>query len=472
MPKALLRQLHLRQLIESIDDAVLILNLEDEEVVDANERACSLYGIARRDIGGTPLRALAHDFVHWAPVLRSKLRESRSCRFETIGKRDGAEIALQIHTTVLDPDGMIVLCINRDVTDERRMRLELENAATEWGSTFDAIEEAVIVVDRHSVVRRANRSAMILAGAADLVNVKIDSLPQREPWTHAARLASHVLYDRTPLSMQKSDPATQQTWDLSATLASNGGAPHVVVAMRNISDIVALEATARRNERVAEMGHLVGAVAHEVRNPLFVISASFDALQIRMGEVDEIVATHLRNLREQIERLSALMHDLLEYGKPPEMQVSVAPLERAISEAMAGAAPLALSDSIALVNDFPRDLGFILMDRARLARAIRNLLENAIHHTPSGGTVTIRGGVIEHSMRHWIWCSIEDSGPGFGAVDPSRVFEPFFSKRPSGTGLGLSIVQRTIEMHGGRIFAANREGGGAKMTLELPRMQE
>jgi signal transduction histidine kinase len=219
------------------------------------------------------------------------------------------------------------------------------------------------------------------------------------------------------------------------------------------------------------MGHLVGAVAHEVRNPLFVISASFDALQVRLGEGDAIVATHLRNLREQIDRLAALMHDLLEYGKPPEMKISVAPLERAISEAMAGAGPLALSESVALVNEFPDDLGFVLMDRARLARAIGNLLENAIHYTPSGGTVRIRGGVIEHSMRTWIWCSIEDSGPGFG-FNASHVFEPFFSKRPNGTGLGLSIVQRTIEMHGGRIYAANGENGGAKMTIELPRMQE
>jgi signal transduction histidine kinase len=112
------------------------------------------------------------------------------------------------------------------------------------------------------------------------------------------------------------------------------------------------------------------------------------------------------------------------------------------------------------------------MDRARLSRAIQNLLENAIHHTPAGGMVRIGGGTVHHSMRTWIWCSIEDSGTGFGAVDPSHVFEPFFTKRAGGTGLGLSIVQRTIEIHGGRISAGNGELGGARMSIELPRMQE
>src|SRR5207247_17485 len=182
MTKSSLRKLHLRQLIDAIDDAVLILDLDDEQVIDANERACSLYAIARREIGGAALKTLSEDFVHWAPILRAKLRESRSYRFETVRRRrDGSEISLQVHTT--------------------------------------------------------------------------------------------VLAEGIPIARQKTDPAAQQTGDLSATMAS-GGAPHVVVAMKDITDIVTLEASARRNERVAEMGHLVGAVAHEVRNPLFVISAS------------------------------------------------------------------------------------------------------------------------------------------------------------------------------------------------------
>jgi PAS domain S-box-containing protein len=473
MKNSSLRKLHLRQLIDAIDDAVLILDLDDEQVIDANERACSLYAIAPGEIGGTALKTLPEDFVHWTPILRAKLRQSRSYRFETVRRRrDGSEISLQVHTTVLDPAEMIVLSISRDVTAERRMREELESAASEWQITFDAIEESVVVVDQHGIIKRANRSASILAGATtELTNARMETLADRKPWTHAARLVAHVLAERTPMSMQKTDPATQQTWDLSATMAS-GGAPHVVVAMKDISDIVTLEASARRNERVAEMGHLVGAVAHEARNPLFVISASFDALQARLGSVDEVVAVHMRNLREQIDRLAALMHDLLEFGKPPEMQISVAPLDRAVDDAIAGVAPLTSSQSIALRNEFPPELGLILMDRARLSRAIQNLLENAIHHTPAGGMVCIRGGTVHHSMRTWIWCSIEDSGAGFGAVDPSRVFEPFFSKRAGGTGLGLSIVQRTIEIHGGRISAANGEFGGARMTIEMPRMQE
>ena len=177
------------------------------------------------------------------------------------------------------------------------------------------------------------------------------------------------------------------------------------------------------------------------------------------------------NLDEQIGRLSALMHDLLEYGKPPELHITVAPLEAATLDAIIHTAQRAQNEGIAVDNQFPAGLGSVLMDHARLSRALGNLLENAIHHSPSGSRVVIRGGKSVRAAHTWIWCSIEDAGPGFGGSDPSKIFEPFFSKRPGGTGLGLSIVQRTIEAHGGRITAGNAEGGGARMTIELPRLE-
>jgi signal transduction histidine kinase len=103
-----------------------------------------------------------------------------------------------------------------------------------------------------------------------------------------------------------------------------------------------------------------------------------------------------------------------------------------------------------------------------MVQALHNLLHNAIHYTPAGGAITIRGGEIESAGRRWIFCAIEDDGPGFAHQDLAAVFEPFFSRRSGGTGLGLSIVQRIVELHGGRVTASNREEGGARLTVELP----
>jgi PAS domain S-box-containing protein len=466
-----LRPAEVRQIIDSIAEAVLILDLADERIVEANARACALYEIPHPEFIGMTPQDVSADFVECAAAVRDRLREGGRSSFEIKRRRrDGTEMNLQVRARTLEMNGRtLVLSLHRDITDEARMRQQLEIAASEWQMTFDAIEQCVVLVDENLVIQRANRSASALAEAiagTDPVGARIDSLAAREPWSRAARIAAHTLAERIPASTQTTDPGTQRTWDLSATLIA--GASHVVIVMKDITDIVVLEASLLRNERVAEMGHLVGAVAHEVRNPLFVISASFDALEARLDSSDLTISAHLKNLHEQIGRLSALMHDLLEYGKPPELNITVAPLESALDDAISRVA----GDAACIVNEFPPALGGVLMDQARLARAFQNLLENAMHHSDGRGAVTVRGGRVEHSMRTWIWCSIDDAGPGFSGTDAARVFEPFFSKRPGGTGLGLSIVQRTVEIHGGRIFAENAEGGGARMTIELPRMED
>src|SRR5215212_8220147 len=287
----------------------------------------------------------------------------------------------------------------------------------------------------------------------------------------SARTAPRAISRNMPTSGQVTDRNTGRTWDIAVTMASQGyGTAHLVMAAKDITGIVELEASVRRNEKVAEMGHLVGGVAHEVRNPLFIISASFDALEARLTPRDPVVDAHIGNLREQIQRLTALMHDLLEYGRTPELDVTAEPLNGVVADALVAVQSRAARAEVRLVNDFPASLGAVLMDRKRLTRAVQNLLDNAIHHSPPGHAVTVRGGQIGEKIRPWVWCSVEDEGPGLSAEVAEKVFEPFFTRRPGGTGLGLFLVRRTIEAHGGRIIAENRECGGARFELRMPRI--
>jgi signal transduction histidine kinase len=90
-----------------------------------------------------------------------------------------------------------------------------------------------------------------------------------------------------------------------------------------------------------------------------------------------------------------------------------------------------------------------------------------VQHSPRGGSVRVRVQPVE-APRPGLTCSVEDDGPGLGAADILRVFEPFFSRRQGGTGMGLAIAQRLVEAHGGALSAANRPEGGAVFTVYLP----
>jgi signal transduction histidine kinase len=223
----------------------------------------------------------------------------------------------------------------------------------------------------------------------------------------------------------------------------------------------------RRTEKMAVMGALVAGVAHEVRNPLFGMSAMLDAYD------DELRAAQLGEfsdrLREQVARLTHLMAELLEYGKPVRITRVPGTLHNLIEQVIATRTTLASESNVTLRNTVDGTLPSMAMDRPRLRQVFDNLIDNAIQHSPPGGTVTVSASEMARGSRRWIEVRVEDEGRGFNADDLKHVFEPFFTRRERGIGLGLPIVQRIVEEHSGNVTAANRTAGtGAVITVTFP----
>ena len=235
---------------------------------------------------------------------------------------------------------------------------------------------------------------------------------------------------------------------------------------RDITGIADLRDSLRRSETMSTLGTLVAGVAHEVRNPLFSISATLDAFDINYGEREEY-REYIDALQSQVERLSQLMRDLLEYGRPNHLYISEGSIGDILTSAIKTCKELAADSSVQVVK---RDntTGILAMDQARVAQVFSNILANAIQFSPKGGSVKITAEEVFQDDRLWIKCVVEDQGPGFRQEDIGRVFEPFFTRRRGGTGLGLAIVQRIIDEHGGAIFASNGPLGGACVTVLLP----
>jgi signal transduction histidine kinase len=224
-----------------------------------------------------------------------------------------------------------------------------------------------------------------------------------------------------------------------------------------------LQDSLRRAEAMSAMGSLVAGVAHEVRNPIFGMSATLDAMEQRFA-TDAAREPFLLALRRELDRVNALMRDLLEYGRPPAVQLAPDALAPVVALAARSCIPVADMASVEIENNVGPEAGEVAMDAGRLAQVFQNLIENAVQHSPMGGKVRIdaRRTPTHAAVR------VTDSGPGFRPEDLGRIFEPFFSRRRGGTGLGLSIVQKIVEQHRGTIEAANRPEGGASVTVYLP----
>ncbi|WP_375768453.1 ATP-binding protein [Archangium gephyra] len=223
----------------------------------------------------------------------------------------------------------------------------------------------------------------------------------------------------------------------------------------------------RRGESLSLMGSLVAGVAHEVRNPLFGISATLDAFEARFGGSQEH-APYVSMLRREVSRLHHLMHELLTYGRPPSTELLPCSLSSVLDESVSLTAPLARERGVSVEVSVEPELPRVRMEPGRLAQVFQNLLANALQYSPSGGTVRLTARRLVDEGRARVECMVMDQGPGFVPGDLPRVFEPFYSQRPGGVGLGLPIVQRIIQEHHGSVRLGNGPEGGAEVRVFLP----
>lgn len=380
----------------------------------------------------------------------------------------------------IDEDGLLVSVFGtlRDVTqqkvtEEDRSLLQdrVQRVAREWSQTFDAIEVPIFLLRWNGTVRRLNLAAadLVEGGFVGALDHPLGSLDDGEPWRSADELVADVREAGRSLFREVRDPSTGATWHLtvSPAIPENPKASRWYVAIfRDVTELFRLQETLRRSETMSAMGALVARVAHEVRNPLFGISATVDALTAELGR-DERLAEYLDVLRGEVGRMSRVMKDLLGYGRSVSLEVTRGPLGQIVDAALAACRSVASSAGVTLSSALSDELPEIACDRGRIQQVFQNLIENAVQVSDAGKSVVIRSVVDLNDGS--VTVRIEDRGPGLMGEDPGRLAEPFYSRRQGGTGLGLWIVQRILSEHGGRLSLLDRDGGGAVAEVWLPR---
>jgi len=215
---------------------------------------------------------------------------------------------------------------------------------------------------------------------------------------------------------------------------------------------------------------LLSSVSHDLRTPLTVIAGSASSLLEGENTLDSFTKHELaQNIYEEAKRLDRLVHNLLEMSRLQSGQ-AVFHQEWYVLEEVIGSALAQLDSQLhdhPVRIHLPTDLPLVRIDALLLERVVINLLENCMKYTPPGTPLEITGSLEDQELL----VAIADRGPGLPPGEEERIFEKFYQVAPGsarGAGLGLTICRRIIEAHGGRIWAANRPGGGAVFNFTIP----
>jgi signal transduction histidine kinase/CheY-like chemotaxis protein len=221
--------------------------------------------------------------------------------------------------------------------------------------------------------------------------------------------------------------------------------------------------------KLATMGELAASVAHELNNPLAIISLRIESLLAQLTE-DDPGLTALQVVEAEVERMGKLVAELLHFGRRSQPQISTVDVRQEVDNALQFMQYHMRNRSIEVVQEFPTDPLMIQADRQQLRQLFLNLLTNASDAMPEGGTLTVR--IFAGSLNDAVAAVIEfvDTGMGIAPDDLERVWESFFTTKSEGkgTGLGLAICRRVAQEHGGTIEIFSQPDRGTRVQIRLP----
>ena len=233
--------------------------------------------------------------------------------------------------------------------------------------------------------------------------------------------------------------------------------------------------TGRLRHLMDSQTRLLHDVSHELRSPLARLQAAIGLAHQQPEKMD----ASLERIERESERMDKLIGELLTLSRleagaasPLSEDVGIADLLHDIMEDARYEAKARQQD-IAMAGDAAIADAAVTRRPELLARAVENVVRNALKHSPDGGTVEVDLSRLHDGKQEWVRIAVLDRGPGVATADLARIFEPFFrashtQHSTDGHGLGLAIAQHVIGAHGGSIAASRREGGGLCVTMLLP----
>jgi signal transduction histidine kinase len=216
-----------------------------------------------------------------------------------------------------------------------------------------------------------------------------------------------------------------------------------------------------RSERLASIGMVGGNIAHELRNPLGVISNSLYFLRQRLSPTDEKVRRHLEIIGMEVDQAKGIINSLVDFSTSIEPVTTRVDLNTLLEAALE---MVEIPPQVQVEREFQRPLPPLMGDETQLLQMFQHLIRNAVQAMEEGGTLRLETDVSGGR----VCAAVSDTGPGIPREDHQRIFEPLVTTRVKGMGLGLTFSRRIVEAHGGEITLVSEPGHGSTFKVELP----
>jgi two-component system, LuxR family, sensor kinase FixL len=478
----------LAAIAEGSVDAIIGKDLE-EKVVAWNPAAERMFGYKAIEIIGQPITLIipSDRLAEEASIIERLQRGERIFHYDTVRvRRDGTMFPVSLTVSPIhDSQGQIIGAskIARDITDLRRMELELRERQALLQSILNTVPDATVVINEKGLIQSFSAAAEQLFGYTEpeVLGRNVSLLmpsPYRE--AHDAYLARYLKTGERRIigigrivTGQRRD-GTTFPMELAVGEVSIPGQHLFTGFVRDLTErqehdrrLQELQSELVHISRVSELGQMASALAHEVAQPLAAVSNYAAGAQklLASGNVQGAQAA-LERISTQSHRAREIVKKLREFVKRGATERRMESLPKVIEEAVA-LSMVGIRQRIRLETQLDPTADLAPIDRVQVQQVLFNLVRNAIEAMAESPRRELLISTRLEGER--IAIGVADSGPGLPDSVRARLFQPFVTTKADGMGVGLSICRAIVEAHGGELSAQDAPGGGTVFTMTLAR---
>ena len=376
------------------------------------------------------------------------------------------------------------------------LRLAQEKGFLE--TVFNAIQEGIIVTDSKGRITYLNDAACELFGlnGSDAVGKRLDERVHGLDWESLTQSSEPVSRDMevfypanrfinfyivplmiehretgavagVPNSGDRDGAIPNRTMNSVPTPGYSEQVGHVMI-LRDITESRRSAQQVIESERLNALTLLAAGVAHEIGNPLNSLHIHLQLMERQAHKLDRAEREELQEsidiARSEVNRLDSIVTQFLRAIRPSKPELHPENVNAIVEETLRFFTPEIQDRNIIVEQELRSDLPLLQIDRDQMKQAFYNVIKNSLQAMKRGGTLRIH---TDRDDTH-VLISFIDTGSGMSAENLGRVFEPYFTTKPSGTGLGLLIVRRIVREHGGELSIESSEGKGLTLTIRLP----
>ncbi|MFC1978539.1 PAS domain S-box protein [Chloroflexota bacterium] len=473
-------------LLNSAYDAVSLHELNAKgrpgRYIEVNDAFCKRVGYSRRELLKlTPWDVVERKELAHIKKLRDDILLKKGIVFDVIElSKAGLKRPVEITAKLLElKDRKYVLSISRDITERKRIELDLKENEERYRMLFNSSNDAVLVhymdaQGKYGNYIEVNDVACQMLGYSreQLLNMrpidlaaaeKVDSLDPKHT----------RMFARDKNTVFKTVLASSDGRNIAVEVSSHGfdykGRHLVIAVVRDITErkqiehqLLEAQEKLARSEKLAALGQLASGIAHDMGTPLTVIANVADYLREALGDTDEIVSTQLDRLERQADRANSIASDLLDFAKVRESVLEEVTMDLVIIETLG---QVDIPENIEVLVEYQEETCRVLVDFNQMVRVLTNMISNAVLSMPDGGTLTLNTQEVDC----YVITEIKDTGVGISAYHLNKIFEPLFTTRSKegSTGIGLAICKSIVDAHKGVIEVDSEEGKGTTFSIKL-----